>query len=306
MRGRGENVKDDVLIGESWELCGLADRGSVLRDAAAPPRLDELWTRHGGAWRGLQAAEKEFPWLIKRLECRDWLSMQVHPDEQAARRHGTGVTGKFETWYIVATAPDAEILIGPRAGVTREEIQRATTDPGEALSAWRPLLDSIRPSAGDFVVIPAGTIHTARGVELWEIQTPSEITYRLCDWGRLGFDGKPRELHVEKACDAVNDWPHRAGVVPGVPLSSEGRRVLLERPFRVEELSLGHSAVELPVNDLTVLCTVAGECELLWDEGRLPLTEGSCILLPAPLKKATLASTGDPARILSVTYPAER
>lgn len=309
VRGTRQDVANDLLIGESWELCGLPQRGSVLKDAATALRLDELWGRFGSTWRGGLRAPIDFPWLIKRLECRDWLSMQVHPDEQAARRHGTGTTGKFETWYVVDASPDAEILVGPRPGVTLEDIRRAAADPGDPLIAWRPLLDSLRVATGDFVVIPAGTIHTARGVELWEIQTPSEITYRLCDWGRVGFDGRPRELHVDQACDAINDWPHRARVIPAsqpVNGASADRRLLLEQPFRVEACSTGESPVELPLDDLTVVCAVAGECELLWDEGRLAVTEGSCVLLPAPLKKVTLAGTGNAARILSVTFPTER
>lgn len=186
-------------VGEVW-LTGDANR--VANGPLAGRTLGELCREFGRALVGESARETDrFPLLIKFLFSREKLSVQVHPDDETARRAGLPC-GKTECWYVVAAEPGAQVALGLKSGVTREQLARAIRDvQAEELLNWVDI------HAGEMIYVDAGTVHTiGPGAVLLETQQNSDTTYRLYDYGR------PREIHVEQGL-AVTKERTRAGKV---------------------------------------------------------------------------------------------
>lgn len=312
LRQFGKSFPESWTIGESWELSGLpASPSQVTWEGSGNLlSLDAVWNefRHHLRSEGDVEGDETFPWLIKFLECREWVSVQVHPDDRTAVQHGMSPRGKFEVWYIVESVPDAELLVGPKHGTTlgqlREAFERAHTDVDE----WRDLVDSVPLTSGDFVVVPPGTIHSARGIVALEVQTPADVTYRMYDWGRTGLDGLPRPLHIELACDAVQNRTLQGYAISTDIVRVEQRRPLgalrlLDAPFQIDEYRVGNHEIEIRLHDLSALCVVAGTAELSWQSGRRLVAAGQTVLLPAALGQVTLMSTNGTSRLMCVSYP---
>jgi mannose-6-phosphate isomerase len=142
---------------------------------------------------------KRFPILIKLLDCNQWLSLQVHPnDKQAEEMEGTGQLGKTEAWYFIDAAKNAEILCGTKDSITMADIDRTVRD-GSVLDCT----NRMPVSKGDYVLIPAGTIHAlGPGLMVYEVQESSDITYRVFDWNRPASEG--RKLHIEQSIRVIN------------------------------------------------------------------------------------------------------
>ena len=191
-------------IGESWELSGVKGNESVVSNGAlAGKTIAQLVKEYKGQLVGEHVyadTGDEFPLLIKFIDALSDLSIQVHPnDELAAVRHN-GSKGKTEMWYVVAAEPGAHLLAGLTEEITPEDYERRVSDGTitEVLARH-----DVRP--GDVFFLPAGRIHAiCGGCFIAEIQQTSDITYRIYDYGRLGLDGKPRELHTELAKDAID------------------------------------------------------------------------------------------------------
>ena len=223
----------------------------------------------------------EFPILIKFIDARDNLSIQVHPDEAYARRveHGAG---KTECWYILDAEPDAELALGFRREIDRETFRRSIAD-----NTLMDYVQKVKVRKGDFFFIESGTLHAiCKGVLLAEVQQNSDTTYRVYDYDRRGADGKPRALHVDKAVDVTHTVPY----APVVPADADKAR------FDTPQRTL------LACCDLFSVCRVdcrdaytdtAGEesfVSLLVLEGSgsfscgdtaFPLTKGESVFIPA-------------------------
>jgi mannose-6-phosphate isomerase len=187
-------------IGEAW----LAGPWSHVLDAPAPgATLEDLAAQHGARLTGDDAPDADrFPLLAKIIDPGDWLSVQVHPnDEQARELEGAAAVGKAEAWYVIEAAPGAEILLGVQPSVPPEAIREAIRRGGLA-----DLLQRHRVAAGEAYLVPAGTLHAiGPGVLAYEIQQPSDITYRCDDWGRPPSAGRP--LHIEQSLVCVRPEP---------------------------------------------------------------------------------------------------
>jgi mannose-6-phosphate isomerase len=273
-------------IAESWEISGhpngstLVDagpwRGRSLPDVLAALGEDLVGTRAGWALK-----RNKFPLLIKLLDAQERLSVQVHPPDEYALEHENGELGKTEMWYILHARPGAELILGVEPGLTREAFRRAIED--KALDRW---LHHLPVTAGDAVFVPAGTIHAILdGLLAVEVQQNSDTTYRVYDWGRLGHDGQPRTLHVDKAIQVTNLHMIRPGPYrPVLVASSEGvtrREISRSQYFVVEEVTMQAEAVyagRTAGDTLEVWGVVEGESELIW-EG--PGTSARPISLPA-------------------------
>ncbi len=179
--------------GESWEL---HDTALVVNGPLRGASLGEL-TREFGAdlvGAGNDPADG-IPLLAKLIDASDWLSIQVHPNDEQARELEGEPRGKSESWVILHAEPGARLVIGSRMGATREQMAEAIRR-----NRLEALLVYAEVKSGDVLTIPANTIHAlGPGILVYEIQQASDITYRLYDWGRLGLDGQPRELHIEKS-----------------------------------------------------------------------------------------------------------
>jgi len=210
----GRDVARDTRIGESWELY---DRLNGAAEIANGP----LAGKTVAALRG----ERRIPLLTKVIDAMDTLSVQVHPDEEAACE--LDGEAKSEAWYIIDALPDAKIYKGLKDGVGVPELL-AALDAGTV----EDLLHVITPKAGDLIYLPAGTVHAiGAGVLLFEVQENSDTTYRLFDWNRPGLGGKPRDLHVSEAIRSTDFSGPGNDIVTPRPISDDGR---YRRTCRVE------------------------------------------------------------------------
>lgn len=217
---------EEPCVAESWELSfhpagktRLSD-GKTLEESAGPEELGKNVTRFG-----------TFPMLVKLIDARDNLSVQVHPSDGYAMQRGLG-PGKSESWYIVEADPGAEIYLGFNRNVTREEAGRAIAE-GKVTT----LLNRFKVSRGECYYIPAGTVHAiGAGCLVLEVQENSDITYRVYDYGRRGKDGNPRPLHIESALEAANFNAY-------IPVRCGGDILCADKYFTVRRLRVKGGAV---------------------------------------------------------------
>lgn len=230
----------EARVGESWEVW----RENLLPDGR---RLGDV---------------ADFPLLVKLLDCRETLSVQVHPDDAAALRFEGRAEGKTEGWVVLRAEPGARVAYGLRRTLDEDELRaRALSGAIEEDLAWRTV------APGDVIDVPAGTIHAiGGGVMLYEVQQPTDLTYRLYDWGR------PRPLHLDKAVAVARRRPCEPSATPHVV--EEGREELLRTPwFVVERVAMTGVHVAAGWQALTLVegaGTVAGE----------PVALGETVVLP--------------------------
>ncbi|MDP0500325.1 MAG: class I mannose-6-phosphate isomerase [Verrucomicrobiota bacterium JB022] len=195
----GRNLPAGV-IGESWEIVDRPEANSeVASGAFSGQTLRQLIEEQpqdimGPGWK----AEQPFPILVKWLDCAERLSLQVHPPASVADE----LKGepKTENWYVVATEGDSAVLAGLNPGVTREQFEDALKK-----DELEPLVCRLKTEPGDALFVPSGRLHAIDGGNLiLEIQQNSDTTYRVYDWGRVGLDGKPRQLHVEQSMRSID------------------------------------------------------------------------------------------------------
>lgn len=188
-------------VAESWEFSTHPDGQSVIANGKyAGKTLSEYFSSIGWKRAGAYGEEhKCLPFMVKFIDARENLSIQVHPTEAYAHRHEND-NGKNEMWYIVDAEEDAFIYVGFNRDTNRKEVSRRVKE-----KSIEEILNKIPVRKGDSFFIPAGTVHAiGAGCLICEIQQTSNITYRLYDYGRLGADGKPRELNLKKALDVLN------------------------------------------------------------------------------------------------------
>ncbi len=231
----------DGVVAESWEISGHPAGVSVV-DAGplAGKTLPELVAAYGArlvGGRGERVGRGGFPLLVKLLDATHPLSVQVHPDDDYAAAHQLGEPGKTEMWYVLHAEPGAQIVGGLVPGTDRTTLEAAL-----ATGRVQDRLHRVSVQAGDAILVPAGTVHgILSGIVLVEIQQCSDTTYRVYDWDRVGPDGRPRMLHVERALDAIDFEQPRAHLrrgPPGAPKAT--RRETLARcdHFVVERVGL--------------------------------------------------------------------
>ncbi len=199
-----EITTDQHNIGESWELSGVKGNESVVANGEYAGRtITELVQEFKGRLIGQKNYERtgdEFPLLIKFIDAKQDLSIQVHPDDELAAARHNGSKGKTEMWYVVAADKDAHLMSGLTQKITPDEYEQRVNN-----HTITDVLHDYKVAPGDVFFLPAGRIHSiGSGSFIAEIQQTSDITYRIYDFGRLGLDGKPRELHTELAKAAID------------------------------------------------------------------------------------------------------
>ena len=196
----GRRLPAGKKIGESWELVDRAeDQSVVLQGQFAGKTLRWLMENHGRELMGERFdPKKPFPLLVKLLDCRERLSLQVHPPQHAAGRlHGEA---KTESWFILKADPGAQLMAGLKKGVTRQAFEQALKT-----RKLEPLVHAFPIQTGDYIFIPSGRIHAiGGGLLILEIQQNSDTTYRVYDWGRVGLDGRPRDLHIRESMESID------------------------------------------------------------------------------------------------------
>jgi mannose-6-phosphate isomerase len=256
-------------------------------------------------WRGTRSGSyKEFPLLLKFLFPTDKLSIQVHPDDDFASKfeQAAGGRGKTEMWHIVSAEPGAELLIGLKPGVGREEFVRAAADGTvEELFVRYPV------RAGETYFIEAGTQHAILpGMIVCEIQEYSDLTYRVYDYGRVDAQGKTRELHLEKALEVTRFDGTRSGKIPPLPLHSpDANKCLLAACefFATERWDCDRTTlIEGDPTEFQLLVILSGQGELHDEQTAYPFQAGQAWFLPANLALAVLQPK-QTTSLLRVTVP---
>ena len=263
----------DPRTGEDLEVSAIP--GLESRDETGEP-LSLLIDRYGDRLTGPGFAHP-FPLLLKLLDARGILSVQVHPDNAYAARVEHKL-GKTEAWHVLRADEGAELVYGLVPGISREELRKACL-PG-AGKAVEALLRRVKVHAGETYFIPAGTVHAiGQGILLYEIQQASDVTYRFYDWDRADAAGHKRELHLDKALDVARlDFRGEAALETEI---APGHFCLLrERYFSLDRFADG--VFSLPRDERRfALLTAAAPCALSWESGELPLPAGRTALLPA-------------------------
>ena len=275
---------DQKNIGESWELSGVPENESVVSNGEFAGRtITELIKEYGDELLGRHVYEtygENFPLLIKFIDARDDLSIQVHPDDVMAQSVHGQPFGKTEMWYVVSADKDAHLMSGLSAEITPEEYVSRVDN-----NTITDVLCDYKVQSGDVFFLPAGRIHSiGKGCFIAEIQQTSDITYRIYDFGRLGLDGKPRELHVEQSKDAVDYSVLDDYKTSYTPELNKPVSLVECRYFKTHLLNLTKT-VEVPVkaNDsfMIVIC-LEGEGTLTDSNGySLNLKQGETVLVPA-------------------------
>lgn len=292
-------------VGETWELVDRDDHNStVARGPHAGRSLRTLLESEPRALLGAArpAAGGHFPVLIKFLSATKPLSVQVHPDQAAAKKLGQGEEGKDEAWYILAAEPESQIYLGLQPEVSASDFAAKADGPEvvDCLRAW-PV------HAGQFVFVPGGTIHAiGEGITLLEVQNNSDVTYRLYDWDRLGLDGKPRTTHLAEALLSTRfDEVVQGPAEPEFEARGGGNRaaLLVDCPaFRMELFEIG-TYLDLETSGRAVIYVV------LEGEGRLrrngisepwPLMPGDTWLVPAALGAHRVEPQGSEIKVMRV------
>ncbi len=245
-------VKELIWGLEYWTVSAHPNGDGMIKNGAyAGKTLSWLWENRRELFGNIEG--DRFPLLVKKIDAREDLSIQVHPDDVFAGANENGSFGKTECWYIVDCKPDGTIIVGHHAK-SKVEAEKMIEN-----NEWTSLLREVLIKKGDFFQIEPGTVHAIKNnTVIMEIQQSSDITYRLYDYGRLK-DGKPRELHIQKSLDVMQipyeEADRHTGGVPGRLVSCdfyavdklevEGEQELMQdKPFQILSVIEGEGDVD--------------------------------------------------------------
>jgi len=287
-------------IGESWELSAIADNLSVVSNGfLAGNNIEELIEVYMGDITGDSVFEKfgtEFPLLIKFIEAREDLSIQVHPGNVLSRKRHHAY-GKTEMWYILESEKGSKIYTGFKEGVTKEIYQQAISE-----GKLTGLLNVENAETGDTFFIPAGRIHAiGAGNVLVEIQQTSDITYRIYDWDRKGSGKEKRELHLDLALDAIDFNGSGANKIRKDPELNNTVNLVSCEFFNTNIISFNSPVnKDYNLNDsFVVYICIGGEFLIRWDNTFEKVSKGETVLLPAMIKEVILEPFGE-AQVLEI------
>jgi mannose-6-phosphate isomerase len=282
----GKALPPKIPIGESWEISDRPEAQSEIANGPlAGKTLQWLLEHHGRELMGeARPLNGRFPLLVKILDAREKLSLQVHPP--ASKASALGGEPKTEIWYITKAERDAELYVGLRKNVSRQEFESKIKDGTVAKCFHR-----IPVRAGDAMFLPSGRVHAiGGGLVIFEIQQNSDTTYRVFDWNRVDAQGKARQLHVEQSLECIDfeDFepePIRADL-PDAPPANVHIQTLVENAlFSVEAVSLVPPAhIDYSLRVPHVLGMVEGKARILHERFPVDLAAGQFCLVPAALK----------------------
>lgn len=298
----GKRGDPNAKLGESWE-CWDADR--VLNGALTGSTVADLRARLGSQLLGNIDPNRIFPVLTKIITAHDWLSVQVHPDDAYAQRVEHQPFGKTECWYVMDAQPNAQIVYGWNRDTSRAEYERRVAD-----GTLGELLRYIEVKKGDTVYIPHGLVHAiGPGLTIFETQQASDLTYRMFDYNRLGLDGKPRELHVQKAADVLDYKATTSGTLAQVPYRFEGLdriALIADTHFVVERIvATGEPATMATHGRPLILMSLDVKLEVATGDVAVTLDRYQTVLVPAGCQWCTVrAAEAASAPFMFVTPPA--
>lgn len=282
-------------IGESWELSGVKGNESVVSEGPLEGRtITSLAEEYKGALLGEKvyaSTGTEFPLLVKFIDACNDLSIQVHPDDTLAAERHNGSKGKTEMWYVVQADPKAHLMSGLSKQITPEEYAAKVAD-----NTITDVLHDYDVHAGDVFFLPAGRIHSiGSGCFIAEIQQTSDITYRIYDFGRLGLDGKPRELHTELSKAAI-DYTVLPDYKTSYKSCKDQENELVSCKYFTTSLYELDKEVTKDMSGLdsfVIAICIEGSGSLMDSEGNaVSLRQGETVLVPACSRSFTLRPEG--------------
>ena len=276
----------DEPIGESWEVTAVPSSASIICNGElAGKDLITVINEHPEAILGMTVNEKyqgKLPLLVKFIDAKKDLSIQVHPnDEMAMREHGK--MGKTEMWYVIKAEKGAHLYAGFKQEITPGECQKRIVD-----GTITEVLAVHQVKAGDVFYLPAGRVHAiCGGIMLAEVQQSSDVTYRLFDYNRLGMDGKPRELHIELAAKAL-DYHVEENYRTDYVEASDKAVQIIDSPYfdvRVMEISSSFHRDLRKYDSFIISMCIEGDCKIhIRNTGdEIILKEGNSTLIPAAI-----------------------
>ena len=272
--------------GECWGIAAHPNGDCVIHGGSYGGKtLSQLWTEHPELFGNVDS--KVFPLLVKIIDARQDLSIQVHPDNEQAKKW-ENQNGKTEMWYVVDAGKDARITYGVKEDISKDELSEAIKN-----NTVENLLNTVPSKKGDVFFVEAGTIHAiGKDNLIAEIQQNSNVTYRLYDYDRRGKDGKPRELHIEKGVKASNTVK---SAVRSIPDCSDGTRMIGScEYFQVKELILSKNTYSLNCDErsYTVLLQTSGESVLSYGDKKINISAGEAVFLGAGFGKYNVEGSG--------------
>lgn len=284
----------DEPVGEAWILSDRADHASMVTDGPLKGHtITQLMQQYPNELMGRQAKQfKRFPLLLKFLDCKEVLSVQVHPADDQKKYIPKGDSGKTEAWVVLETAKDSRIYAGLKPGTNKKNLSEAITDNKVA-----DKLHSFVPKEGDGVFIKSGTVHTLGGAVVFEVQENSDTTFRLYDWDRIDAKtGKPRELQVDEAIACIDF--KQVDIGPVKPFGMVMQDGIKERLFNNQHFVLwrikSKSAFKVGTRDEPrILVCLEGEGELEFNGAYYKLHKGEVMLLPAMAGQCVYQPGGD-------------
>ena len=297
---------DDKKIGESWEISHVDDNFSIVAEGALAGKiLDELIDLYGERLVGKSVQERfghRFPLLIKFIDARDYLSIQVHPDDELGmKRHNS--FGKTEMWYVINAAPKAKLYSGFAVQSSPEDYVRRIEEGTivDALAEYE-----VRP--GDVFFLPAGRVHAiGAGCFIAEIQQTSNITYRIYDYERTDAAGNKRELHTELAKDAIDYRLEKDYRTAYTPVADQPVHLVECQYFETNLLDLTQpiSRDWSQLDSFVIYICMEGKVTLRDAQGNeVSLHQGQSVLVPAENPSLTLTPEGS-VKLLETYIPAK-
>jgi mannose-6-phosphate isomerase len=291
----GKTLPPGSPVGESWEVVDREDAQSVVHEGSLRGEtLNKLWTGRRAEIFGAAYADHpspRFPILIKLLDARERLSVQVHPP--AAIAPALQGEPKTEMWYFLDCLPGASIYAGLKHGVTREDFERAMqTGKVDGVVHQLPV------QAGESIFIPSGRVHAiGDGCLIVEVQQNSDTTYRVFDWNRTGLDGKPRDLHIAESMSSI-DFEDFEPTLD----KPQGEVISACEHFVVERWNLSGPRPALDGAAFAIFCVVEGAVSCA---GHV-FERGTFFLIPASSKNSTLKPVDGTAAVVRATLPAPK
>lgn len=280
---------DKNVLAESWELSCHKDGLSIINNGVlSGMSLEDYINSDRKNILGTKCEKFEyFPILVKLIDAKDNLSIQVHPDNEYALKN-EGQYGKTEMWYIVDCEPNSFIYYGFNRDLTNNEfIERIKNN------SFLETLNAVKVKKGDVFFIESGTLHAiCSGILLAEVQQNSNITYRVYDYNRLGIDGKPRELHIEKSVEVANLNKQNTEIAKYIAEENFDyyKRLLLKCDyFSTYNISI-YNKINLSANGESFHCILClnGESNIISDEVNLKINKGQTVFIPAKLGNYTI------------------
>jgi mannose-6-phosphate isomerase len=299
----GKHGDPKAKIGESWECW---DENRATTGTLAGKTVAELRGLLGHDLVGALDPAKMFPILTKLIDARHPLSVQVHPDDAYAQRVEHQPNGKTECWYILEAEPGASIVLGWNRDTARGEYLERVKD-----GSLGDLLRRVEVKAHDVFYLPAGTLHAiGAGIVLFEVQQASDLTYRIFDYNRLGPDGKPRALHVDKAADVLDYSRSTAGAIQPVRYTLDGlprATLVADKNFILERVELDDERRGLDLEGMPLALLALDQPVELETRGTIVrLAPYQTALVPASVDVVMLRSLGPAGAVLTAAPPRDR